>query len=108
MKHPVTRAYTSEFEVAPRASEGDVVQFDAYYANNPRWFYGRDSRGVAGYFPVDWFEIDGSVAVARRAYDATELTVSLGREVSIVEQYGGWLLVTDGVATGWIPEESIA
>jgi len=107
MNHQITEAYTREFAVAPRASRGDVVHFEKVDPKNHHWFFGRDVRGVVGFFPVDWFQIDGQSAVASRDYDAAELSVSVGRPVTIIERYGGWLFVADGGSRGWIPEQAV-
>lgn len=108
MNYRITRPYQREFEDAPRVTKGGVVLFERLDAKNPAWFLGRDAREVAGYFPVAWFELDGSKATAKRDYDATEMTVCSGDWVSVVERHGRWVLVEkeDG-AKGWIPEESI-
>lgn len=106
---PITKAYTRAFEVAPRASAGEVVEFQKLDPKNPHWFQGRDRHGVGGYFPVAWFGLDGPRATARRDYDATELTVSPGMPVAVLERHGGWVRVETADGTiGWIPEDSLA
>ena len=107
MKYRITASYSREFETAPRVAKGEVVHFEKLDPKNRHWFFGRDSRGATGFFPIGWFEVDGSTAIASRDYDAAELTVSIGSEVTIIERYGGWILVENSGGKGWIPEESI-
>lgn len=108
MKQRVRQAYVREFERAPRASAGAVVTFIRLDPKNPAWFFGRDQAGVEGFFPVQWFELAGVGARARRDYDAAELTVNVGTEVEVGERYGQWVHVTDPTgARGWILESCL-
>ncbi len=107
----VTQPYEPEFPVAPTAAAGERVTYLRGDPKNPAWFFGRDARGIEGYFPCVWFTIDeaAQVAWAQRAYAAAELRVSAGDPVTVEECLGGWLLVrTPDGRRGWILESCIA
>ena len=106
----ISKAYESEFPIAPRIVNGEKVTYERVDPRNPKWFFGRDPRGIAGYFPIEWFTIDEieMSAFARSDYDATELSVSIGLPVEVERQYGGWLFVrTSRGKRGWIPSECV-
>lgn len=108
MNATVTRPYEPAFPVAPAAKVNERVTFLHLDPKNPAWFFGRDARGVEGFFPCAWFAIDEAAqsAVARRDYAAMELRVTPGDAVTLDELHGGWLLVraADG-RRGWIPDD---
>lgn len=90
---------------------GDVVRHDRVDEKNPGWFVGADSRGVEGYFPCRWFDVDPGASTARalRDYDAAELTIGAGVEVECLAEESGWLLVrADDGREGWIPETCLS
>ena len=99
-------AHHRSFERAPRVAEGGVVRRFRDDERSPGWFYGADGEGTAGYFPIEWFDLDatGAMATARRDYDAMELTIDAGVPVECLAEAAGWMLVrTDTGAQGWIP-----
>lgn len=105
----VSKAHVRSFPVAPTAKAGATVVFERIDENNPAWFFGRDVAGIAGYFPVGWFDIDATAgnAVALRDYDANELSVGAGDIVEPFEEYGSWLQVRHCGRTGWVPLECV-
>ncbi|HEY0968266.1 MAG TPA: hypothetical protein VGD88_12820 [Opitutaceae bacterium] len=111
MKLTITTAYEPEFPLAPTAVTGERVTFLRVDPKNPAWFFGRDARGIEGFFPCAWFTIDerAQTAVAGRAYAAAELRVAACDVVTLEERHGGWLFVrtADG-RCGWIPEDRAA
>ncbi len=102
----VTKAYTKFFDTAPVVERGSTVIFISIDEKNPAWFFGKAENHIEGYFPHAWFEVNenNSTAKALRDYDATELTVKIGDEINITEEYMGWLLVVRDQSKGWIPE----
>lgn len=104
--------YEPAFAIAPTAAALETVVFSRYDEKNPGWFSGTDVRGVHGYFPQAWFEIDESAhrAVAQRDYTAAELRVKVGDRVHRVVTVDGWHLVVsaDGHREGWLPAECLA
>lgn len=102
----VVSAYERAFAVAPRVAAGEEVTFKAHDAKHPGWFSGTDVRGVDGYFPAAWFNFSSDAArpVARRDYDAMELSVTAGQRVTVRETVGNWAraAAADG-RVGWVP-----
>lgn len=105
----VTTAHRKSFEVAPKAQRGEAVVFAYFDPKNPAWFFGRDTGGVEGYFPTEWFDISEpeQSAVALRDYDAAELSIKAGGVFETKEKYGGWLLGTSDGRRGWVPLSSL-
>ena len=102
----VVSAYERAFALAPRVVAEEAVTFKAHDAKHPGWFSGTDARGVDGYFPAAWFDFSGDAErpVARRDYDAMELTVTAGERLTVIETAGNWARVaaSDG-RIGWVP-----
>jgi hypothetical protein len=105
----ITKPHSSSFETTPSAGPGEVVTFFHPDPGNPAWFFGRDPRGIDGYFPASWFRIDENrnQATASRSYDASELSVEPGDEVQILETHGDWVQVASPRGSGWIPEKCV-
>lgn len=64
-----------------------------------------DQAGRAGWVPDAYLEMTGErEAVARRAYDATELTVARGEILDVLDEIGGWYLCRTATGlSGWVP-----
>ena len=105
----ITKPHLRSFEVTPSVGAGEMVTFLHPDPETPQWFFGRDPRGIDGYFPASWFRIDEnqSRATASRSYDAAELSVEAGDEILILEGYGTWLHVSSARGIGWIPETCV-
>ncbi len=98
-------SHTRSFDETPRAEEGETIAFGHFDPKNPAWFFGRDARGIEGYFPSGWFDVFEATGSARalRDYDAFELSVTDGERIEAEEEYGGWVLVVSSDGRGWIP-----
>ena len=103
--------YEACFAVTPVAAAEEVVSMRQFDEKNPGWFSGTDPRGVPGYFPASWFQIDELQhrAKALRDYAATELNVNEGDLVHVIETVSSWHLVVtaDGLYEGWIPADTL-
>jgi hypothetical protein len=108
---PVENAHEASFAVTPVAAAEEVIAVRQFDENNPGWFSGHDPRGVPGYFPAEWFEVNAKVhqAIARRDYAAVELTVEVGDMVHVAESVSGWhwVVTADGSQEGWIPRDCL-
>jgi SH3-like domain-containing protein len=74
----------------------------------PLWFRCRAADGREGWVPEAWLARDGARATLRADYDATELEVAAGDDLTVHQAYGGWLWAErrDG-AGGWIPARAV-
>lgn len=94
------------FESVPRVAAEETVTWQEDDAKNPGWFKDCSTEGTKGYFPRAWFSVDENSrqAVALRDYDASELSVSGGDLVGIIEIESGWVRVMSADRqVGWIP-----
>lgn len=107
----VLQSHEASFAVNPVCAAEEQVVVRAMDENNPGWFSGSDPRGVPGYFPAPWFNIDlhHHRGVALRDYAAAELNVDEGDLVHVIESVAGWHLVVteDGLHEGWIPADCL-
>lgn len=108
---PCLAAHQKSFDVVPLVQLGDAVTWVEDDSQHPGWFKGTTSDGVVGYFPRTWFEVDEAKgqAVALRDYDASELTVSAGQPVGVIETESGWarVMTLDG-EIGWVPRTAVS
>ncbi|MGD8193648.1 SH3 domain-containing protein [Herbiconiux sp. P18] len=99
----------ADHEIPARAplklGPGDVVQVGERDTEWPAFVFVRAAQGM-GWVPWRHLDIDGSVGTVRVGYDTTELPVSSGEEVDVLEDdpHSGWSWCgnTDG-REGWIP-----
>jgi hypothetical protein len=72
------------------------------------WLWCTDEQGQSRWIPERYLEVRGDVAIALRAYDATELTVKEGERVTggELESDWFWCISLDG-QSGWVPLENL-
>lgn len=107
----VRAAYAPQYADPVAVEVGAHVRFQARADDGEfpgwRWAVAADGRG--GWVPEAWFRVDGDRGVARRRYSARELPVNAGDRVLVLDELGGWLLVSPGHGEpGWIPASSLA
>ena len=76
--------------------------------NNPNWMWVwcTDTRGKSAWVPKTIINMDkdGQTGTTNRPYDATELTVTTGDELSVAQEESGWLWCVDKRGEqGWVP-----
>ena len=104
----IAKDHEPSFSAFPSVKEGTSVLFLETDKNNPKWFSGKTTTGVDGYFPCEWFTINQTTyeAKALKDYDAKELRVRKGDELEIVLEYGEWILARSTSESGWVPKEN--
>ena len=107
----VVKDYQAEFAdpIAVEAGEAFTVseRTDAW-ENNPAWIWVwcTDQRGKSGWVPKNIIQMDADdqMGTTRAAYNARELTVSAGQELSIEREESGWFWCCDQQGKwGWVP-----
>jgi SH3-like domain-containing protein len=74
----------------------------------PGWIWCINKDGKSGWAPMSYLEITGESAVAKRDYDATELTVRAGDELTVLDEESGWCRCSFGEdEKGWVPSENL-
>lgn len=107
----VIKDYQAEFAdpIAVAAGEAFVVNDKrSPWDDNPEWMWVwcTDQRGKSGWTPQNLIELseDGRIGTARTDYDARELTVAAGQELTIELEESGWYWCCDQAGKhGWVP-----
>jgi SH3-like domain-containing protein len=90
------------------APTGTRLEIDRNKSGYPGWVWGRDPHGIEAWVPESYLEVQGRVARLIADYDSTELTVTAGEAVEVVEATAGWSWCRhrDG-RRGWIPSRNL-
>jgi uncharacterized protein YgiM (DUF1202 family) len=110
-KGRVVKDYQAEFADPIAVDAGEtftVSEKTSAWENNPAWIWVwcTDQRGKSGWVPQTIIQrkTDGQTGTAAAAYDARELTVSAGQELSIEQEESGWFWCRDQQGKrGWVP-----
>jgi hypothetical protein len=105
----VTAPYVSAVPSPVHFSPGEVIGVGRRDQQWTSYVWGSDQEGHAGWVPEEYLQMTGPCeAVALRDYDATELTVSRGEHLDVLDEAGGWLLCrsTRGMV-GWVPSNHV-
>lgn len=104
----VATGYTSAYPDALVAPAGTRVIVEPRASEYAGWVWCRDSSGAGAWVPEAFLEIQGETALLTADYDSTELTVSAGATVEVLDEVAGWALCRDvGGCSGWIPAENL-
>jgi hypothetical protein len=105
----VIRDYATQYRDPIQVRTGERVRVGRADDEHPGWVWCTAADGRAGWTPVELLEMDGDSATLRRDYEATELDVRTGDEVSVLDEQHGWLWVRNTAGrSGWIPAASVA
>ena len=75
----------------------------------PGWLWCTGPDGRSSWGPAAYVRRTGDTATALRDYDAVELPVRAGEEVTAYEEASGWWWCIDGQGrSGWLPAENLA
>ncbi len=107
----VTKDYQAEFPdpIAVEAGEAFAVsERNSAWDHNPAWIWVwcTDQRGKSGWVPKNIIQMgaDGLTGTTPAAYNARELTVIAGQELTIEQEESGWFWCHDQQGKrGWVP-----
>lgn len=102
MKTRITQSYTKTYADPIRGKRGDELEIGEPDADNPDWIWCIGPEGRAGW--VHQSVIDRLNACLSADYDARELDVKAGEEVTMLQTLSSWAWCVNaqGVA-GWVP-----
>lgn len=111
----VVTDYSAQFSdpISVNASETFTVSDKVEpWNNNPAWLWVwcTNQRGKSGWVPKDIIILNagGVSGTVRDPYDATELTVAVGEELTAHQEAAGWFWCTNRVGkSGWVPLDNI-
>ena len=96
--------HASSFPHPLVARAGTGLSLERRSSEFPGWVWGRDSGGTEAWVPEIFLEISEGRAVLLTDYDSTELTVSAGATVEILDEVAGWAWCRDPAGrAGWLP-----
>jgi len=74
----------------------------------PRFVWCTTRQGKSGWVPAAYLDRQGTMGILLREYDATELSVDVGEELTILDKEGGWFWCAnhDG-QRGWVPAKNV-
>ncbi|WP_119165423.1 peptide-binding protein [Algihabitans albus] len=102
----VVQAYRRPYEAPFRAEAGAAVRPDfGPKTDIEGWIWAEDPEGRGGWTPLAWLDRSAEPWRLTRDFDALELTVAEGEEVTLHFAESGFVLATtaDG-ETGWLPD----
>lgn len=114
MRLIVHTPYTAQYPHPIRFKAGEAVRLtgrEDAWEDHPdwRWLWAIDVDGREGWMSSDFVERHTAQPVARRDYEATELTLSAGAEIEALTASCGWYWARaqDG-RLGWVPASHCA
>jgi uncharacterized protein YgiM (DUF1202 family) len=100
----VIRAYQASTSSPLIVRKGDVLSAGDKTSEWPGWIWCTDPSGKSGWVPEKYVRRAERRCTMLRDYDATELTVEPGEEVTILGRESGWgWCVNQQGLRGWIP-----
>lgn len=104
----VIKAYHTPFPDPLIIKAGDKLDLSDRESGWPGWIWCTTSAGQSGWVPAAYVEPMGRLGLARRDYDATELSAEVGEELTVGNEESGWLWCADRLGrSGWIPVENV-
>lgn len=74
----------------------------------PGWVWCTNQEGKSGWMPESYLDDTNNQGMARRDYDATELSASAGEELVVGYEESGWIWCTNRLGqSGWIPLDNV-
>jgi hypothetical protein len=104
----VTTDYRAAYLDPIVMSAGETLRIGEFDPEHDGWVWCTGQTGKSGWVPQAYIEQRGEVGVALRDYDATELSVRAGEELSASDEVSGWVWATNSHGqSGWVPAEIV-
>jgi hypothetical protein len=106
----VTESRPRDHVVTIHVGPGDVIGVGHRNQQYPEFLWCATEDGHQGWVAEDYLELTGEKeAVAKREYDAAQLTVIEGEELEVLDQQGAFVLCGNAAgARGWVPGRILA
>lgn len=87
---------------------GDEVTIEDRESEWSGWIWCATAEGKSGWVPADYIRRSGHNGMALRDYDASELTVTKGERLAILDEACGWYRCrTEDGRLGWVPKQNV-
>lgn len=104
----VTSAYQAAYPDPLVIKTGERLQIGDRATDWPGWLWCTNESGKSGWVPEAYIEQHNRRGLARRDYDATELSAEVGEELVVGFEESGWLWCTNQAGqSGWIPADHV-
>ena len=108
-KYRVVTAYRSAYPEPFVVRAGESLTAGEKESEWPGWVWCTDRHGDSRWVPEEYLRKQGEKLIALRDYDATELTVCAGQELTARDQVSGWTWCTNREGrSGWVPADCLA
>ena len=107
----VIKGHTRTYDNPMQVKQGEVTRVTKREFWNDRypWVWCVTTNGKEGWMPESFVEVIGEQGIALRDYNAIELTVTIGDNLTIIDEANGWYWVQSvRRAYGWVPLECVA
>lgn len=96
--------YTEPFFI----KRGEAVQIGERDTEWPGWIWCTNAGGKSRWVPESYLHRTGDKGLAVRDYEATELSVQVGEQVTGGQEVSGWVWCTNRAgASGWVPKDNL-
>lgn len=100
------KAHQREFEKPIKATKGDTVTIVKrdLWQEKYLWLWCTHPTKGEGYVPETYLTIEGDTGILKQDYDAIELSIAVGEDITLHQYESGWYWCTNSVGEqGWIP-----
>jgi uncharacterized protein YgiM (DUF1202 family) len=107
-KARVVQGHRSNYPEPLKLKVGEVLTLEDREAEYSGWLWCIDSSGKSGWVPENYVEVLGPSIKMKRDYDATELSIKEGAEVTVYCEESGWVWCKTGDGKhGWLPLKNV-
>jgi len=104
----VIRDYTTAHPNPLILSAGETIIIEDRESEWAGWVWVISQNGTAGWIPARILKQEGAIGRIIEHYNATELTVRAGTELTFSREESGWLWCTTPEGnSGWVPQENV-
>ena len=106
--YKVIKAHINTFPDPLKIKIGQSLTIIPKESEYPGWIWCVDRDGKDGWVPASYVKQYGDYGIALFDYDATELSVQIGEELTILKEESGWLWCRRQTGKlGWVPKENL-
>jgi hypothetical protein len=110
-KYRVTKEYKSPYPDPKGFQEGEQVEIGDEYTDDPdwkNWVWCKGKNNKHAWVPIQYLTISKGNGIFKRNYNALELSVNEGEELTVYEEINGFGMAEKvNGAKGWVPMRNI-
>lgn len=104
----VSLAYEAAYPDPLIVKKGEMLAVGRSDTQWPGWVWCTKESGQSGWLPASYLDRTADRGIARRDYEATELTASVGEELMVHYEESGWLWASNRHGqSGWLPLDHV-